>query len=172
MKVANSLGFKTNHTLESPRELVLTNTVFPHLTKIEVVIRFTHPPQIEMNPEKNIKSNGFRHWRTLISERRNSDKDEPLIVLACYPEAVSRPQCKAVELKQSSEVSLCREDRGQSFGRPWRRGRLQRKTEDRGLEICRRAPSSLGGLVCTCLWRNCLCLEKEWEESRQKNSWK
>lgn len=129
MKVANSLGFKTNHTLESPRELVLTNTVFPHLTKIEVVIRFTHPPQIEMNPEKNIKSNGFRHWRTLISERRNSDKDEPLIVLACYPEAVSRPQCKAVELKQSSEVSLCREDRGQSFGRPWRRGRLHK---DRG----------------------------------------
>lgn len=129
MKVANSLGFKTNHTLESPRELVLTNTVFPHLTKIEVVIRFAHPPQIEMNPEKNIKSNGFRHWRTLISERRNSDKDEPLIVLACYPEAVSRPQCKAVELKQSSEVSLCREDRGQSFGRPWRRGRLHK---DRG----------------------------------------
>lgn len=129
MKVANSLGFKTNHTLESPRELVLTNTVFPHLTKIEVVIRFTHPPQIEMNPEKNIKSNGFRHWKTLISERRNSDKDEPLIVLACYPEAVSRPQCKAVELKQSSEVSLCREDRGQSFGRPWRRGRLHK---DRG----------------------------------------
>lgn len=82
-----------------------------------------------MNPEKNIKSNGFRHWRTLISERRNSDKDEPLIVLACYPEAVSRPQCKAVELKQSSEVSLCREDRGQSFGRPWRRGRLHK---DRG----------------------------------------
>lgn len=66
-------------------------------------------------------------------------QDEPLIVLACYLEADSRPRSARKWNQTEPGVALHKEDRDQNLGRPQRRG-CYTKAKDRALEICRRSP--------------------------------
>lgn len=78
--------------------------------------------------------------QAVVDPREKEHKqDEPLIVLACYLEADSRPRSARRWNQTEPGVALHKEDRDQNFGRPQRRG-CYTKAKDRALEICRRSP--------------------------------